>query len=71
MKYSVRAYLERLPIEKLSKLFQDGSLDETYAVNDAILQDILDVLISRNDESGGQLSTYIQIIKEKQKQPEW
>lgn len=70
MKYSVRAYLERLPIEKLSKLFQDGSLDETYAVNDAILQDILDVLISRNDESGGQLSTYIQIIKEKQKQPE-
>ena len=73
MDHSVRAYLERIPLEKLKTLFEDGFIEDGYAVNDRILQDILEVLISRNTEPGSDLSTYIQDIEEiqvKRKQTE-
>ena len=64
MDHSVRAYLERIPITKLNSLVESDSFEDTYAVNDAILQDVLEILLSRNTEPGSQFAAYIQKIKQ-------
>lgn len=65
MKHSVRAYLERLPMEKLKLLVDNDSFEENYGVNVSMLQDILEVLMIRNEEN--QLSTCIQKIQDIQR----
>ena len=64
MDHSVRAYLERMSLKKLTSLFENGSFEEAYAVNDAILRDVLEVLIARNTDPGSDLSPCIQRLQE-------
>lgn len=73
MDHSVRAYLKRIPISKLNALFEDSSFEDTYATNDAILRDVLEVLIARSTEPGSERSASIyrmQALQSKRKQPE-
>ena len=66
MDHSVRSYLERIPIAKLNTLLENDAFENTYAINDAILQDILEVLISRNAEPGSHLLPSIEKIQKLQ-----
>ena len=67
MKHSVQAYLERIPTEQLTSFLENDSFEEIYGIDTAILQDILEVLISRNTVEGGRLSVYIHKIQALQK----
>ena len=65
MKHSVRAYLERLPMEKLKLLVDNDHFEKNYGADGLILQDILEVLMVRNEEN--QLSACIRKIQEIQR----
>ena len=66
MDHSVRSYLQRMPIDKLNTLFAKDFFEAAYAINDVILQDILEVLLSRNSEPGSHLFSAISKIQEMQ-----
>ena len=55
MDHSVRTYLERMPVDKLTSFLENDLFEDTYVINDGMLQDILDILISRNAEPGSHL----------------
>ena len=65
MKHSVRAYLERVSMEKLKQLVEHDDVEETYGGNGAMLQDILEVLMVRDEEK--RLSACIHKIQEIQR----
>ena len=55
MDHSIRGYLGRIPVAQLKTLCEDDAFEDTYAINDALLQDILEVLIDRKSEPGSDL----------------
>ena len=61
MDHSVRAYLERMPTTKLKSLVESGFFEDADGIDDTVLQDVLEVLITRNTESD--LSSYIQKLQ--------
>lgn len=63
MDHSVRAYLERLPIQKLNAFLDDEAFALNNTLNDTILQDLLEVLIARSNEPGSDLSRHIPRIE--------
>lgn len=64
MNHSVRSYLERIPVDKMTELLESDLLKD----NGVILQDVLDTLISRNIADSGRWLPYIHKLKEQQKQ---
>ena len=64
MNHSVQAYLDRIPINQLILFLENDLFAGTYAINDAILQDIFEALISRNTAEGGCLFPYIHAVQE-------
>ena len=64
MDHSVRAYLERMPVTKLKSLLENGFFDDTNEIHDAVLQDALEVLITRNTAPDSDLTPYIQKLQE-------
>lgn len=68
MDHSVRAYLERIPIEKLHSVLEKDFIKNTDASSEVILQDVLEALITRNKAEDGLWTEYIYQIQAKQKQ---
>ena len=66
MDHSIRGYLKRIPISKLNTLVIDDYFEDTYEINDALLQDILEVLIARKSEPGSDLLPSIDQIRKLQ-----
>ena len=66
--HSVRAYLERIPIEKLHSVLEDGFIENSNRIGAAVLQDELEVLIIRNKTEKGLWTEYICKIQEKMTQ---
>ena len=63
MDHSVRAYLERIPIDRLCLFLENDLFQNAYAIHDGILQDILEALISRNNPEDHDLLPYIRKIQ--------
>ena len=61
--HSVRAYLERITVDKLQLILDSESFDNTDAMGDAILQDLLETMIARNDKENGIWTEYIRKIQ--------
>ena len=64
LEHSVRAYLDRMPMDKLLFLVNHYSSQGESPITDDLLQNILEVLIARNTTEGERLSPYINMIME-------
>lgn len=64
MKHSVRAYLERLPADKLEAFLETALMEDADGVNDILWQELLEALISRNAPEDDRWLPYIRKIKQ-------